>query len=205
MSKNYGYYSLAFLSYNPPSRRAKQFRENCLARYKICVMLQSSLMGIGTVSSTSIYKVFSLSRTFVTLGALCTCLEQGHTHLNFPHLPMSILHNSCKCWAKPHAYHSQGILGNAPPKGDSCILHEDVKTAADGVGVRRAFSAKTFPKAAAEAGRCCTASSTASITPHSADSGLGLFSSSLSPGWCNHTVLSNYFNHLPFTWEMHAT
>lgn len=118
-----------------------------------------------------------------------------------PCLPMFIFYDPCKCQAKPNAYHSQDILWNAPPKGDSCILCENVKTAAEGVGVRRAFSAKTFPKAPAEAGRFCSTSSTARITPHSADSGLGLFPSSLSPGWCNHTVLSNHFNHLSFTWR----
>lgn len=123
----------------------------------------------------------------------------------FPIFPRSFCMIPINAGQKKPAYYPQGILGNVPPKGDRCILCENVKTAVEGVGVSRAFSAKTFPKAAAEAGRFCSPSSTADITPRSADSGLGLLSSSLSPGWCNHSVLLNHFNHLPFTWEVHAT
>lgn len=210
MSKNYGCFSLAYLSCNPPSRCAKQSRENCFAKYKSCVMLPTVLpdkYSICTVSNTLISKVFSLSRTFIC-HIRCLNSHVWNKDISTSIFPLSsrvILYDPCKCWTKPHAYHSQGILGNTPPKGDSCILCGNVKTAAEGVGVRRAFSAKTFPKAPAEAGRFCPTSSTAGITPCSADSGLGLFSSSLSPGWCNHTVFSNHFNHMPFTGEMHAT
>lgn len=80
----------------------------------------------------------------------------------------------------------QGTLGKVPPKGDSCIFCGNMETAVEGVGVRRAFSAKTLPKAPAEAGRLCTTSSTASTMTCFADSGLRLISISLSPGWCNH-------------------
>lgn len=46
----------------------------------------------------------------------------------------------------------QGRVGKAPPKGDSCILCGDVKMTAEGVGVRRTFSAKMLPEALVEAG-----------------------------------------------------
>lgn len=72
------------------------------------------------------------------------CLEQGFTHLSFPYLPMFMLYDPCKCRVKPPAYRSQGILGNVPPKGDSCILCENVEAAAEGSRCQESFLSQSL-------------------------------------------------------------
>lgn len=54
MSKNYGCFSLPYLSYNPPSRCVKQLRENCFVKCDILIMQQSAMRKVAFVQSPAL-------------------------------------------------------------------------------------------------------------------------------------------------------
>lgn len=68
--------------------------------------------------STLISKVFSLSRTLIChIRFLNEHVWNKYIHTSiFARLPISILHDPCKCRTKPHAYHS-GLPREGSPKG----------------------------------------------------------------------------------------